>query len=202
MIISSKLPSLAVAILRTCKQVGEEATPILYGKNAFDICLRESYPARDPITHHPSPITHHPSPITPSLTASSHRPRPRLPVLQIPLVNPPCDILHNLHQPKRAITHPDSDRYCLLRAQLPLYRCRHYSPLLSFGFPLLSCGAGPLHGFECLKLGECKGYEGADECNSTGVGGNDGFERPCGCCTAGWSAYLNSASYIINRDLQ
>jgi len=41
----SKLPYPPVAILRTCKQIEEEATPILYGKNAFAICLRKSRPA-------------------------------------------------------------------------------------------------------------------------------------------------------------
>lgn len=34
-----KLPYPPVSLLRTCKKIDEEATPILYGKNDFTICL-------------------------------------------------------------------------------------------------------------------------------------------------------------------
>jgi hypothetical protein len=48
---SLKLPYPPAAILQTCKKVDEEATPILYGKNAFAICLRKCRPDGP---HHPS----------------------------------------------------------------------------------------------------------------------------------------------------
>jgi len=60
---TTKTPNLShphISILRTCKQVNEEATPIFYGKNSFTIRLREcrsdawpctiinKFPANDP----------------------------------------------------------------------------------------------------------------------------------------------------------
>ena len=44
--VSGQRPStnldISVSILQTCKQINEEATPILYNKNTFTICLRIS----------------------------------------------------------------------------------------------------------------------------------------------------------------